>query len=150
MEVIREFSNEELKVLFLKDDQSSLLEALIIKDFGEEKYKKLRKYIKEKLGEEFTSIMNINGSKALVKVLSISTDLIGNVMMSDIVNMEIEKVENWINNGVIKELVNKVVTEEKATKSKRRKSRKSKKKSKSKTKSKKRKSKRRSRRSKSS
>lgn len=148
MEIVKEVGNDELRVVFLRDEQSTLLEALVIKDFGEEKYKKLKKYIKEKLGEEFTSIINIDGSKALAKVLSVSADLIGNTMMSDIINMEIEKVESWMNSGAIKELADKVITEGKAAKSKRR----SKRSKKSKTKAKKSRSKRRrrSRRSKSS
>ncbi|GAB6943663.1 hypothetical protein [Vulcanisaeta sp. JCM 14467] len=128
MDVIKEVGNDDLKFIFIKDDQSTLAEALYIKDFSEEKYKKLKKYIKEKLGEEFTSIISLDRGKALARVLLISVDQVGQSMINDVIDNEISKVDSWISNGVIKELIDKVVSETK----KARKTKKSRKKRKSK------------------
>ncbi|WP_252900384.1 hypothetical protein [Vulcanisaeta sp. JCM 14467] len=113
MDVIKEVGNDDLKFIFIKDDQSTLAEALYIKDFSEEKYKKLKKYIKEKLGEEFTSIISLDRGKALARVLLISVDQVGQSMINDVIDNEISKVDSWISNGVIKELIDKVVSETK-------------------------------------
>ena len=116
VDVIREVGNDDLKFIFIRDDQATLVEALYIKGFSEEKYKKLKRYIKDRLGEEFTGIINLDSGKALARVLLISTDQVSQSMINDVVDNEISKVDSWISNGVIKELVDKVVSETKRTK----------------------------------
>ncbi|GAB6947390.1 hypothetical protein JCM16161A_15200 [Vulcanisaeta sp. JCM 16161] len=131
MDVIREVGNDDLRFIFIKDEQAVLVEALYIKGFSEEKYKKLRRYIKEKLGEEFSGIINLNSGKALARVLLVSMDQVGQSFVNDVIDNEVSKVDSWISNGVIKELIDKVSSEVKETKRrarKKKKSRKSKKK----------------------
>ena len=145
MDVIREVGNDDLKFIFIRDDQSTLAEALYVKDFSEEKYKRLRKYIKERLGEEFTSIISLDQGKALARVLLIGVDQVGQSMINDVIDNEVGKVNSWVSNGIIKELIDKVLGEVREAKKARRKSKKkgrkrSKKKGKSRSKSKRRKS----------
>ncbi|WP_069807008.1 hypothetical protein [Vulcanisaeta thermophila] len=125
MEVLREFSNGDLRVLFLRENQSVLVEALIINGFSEEKYRKLMKQIKEKLGEEFMGVININDSKALVRALSVGVDLMSDVTINDVINMEVNKISNWLSSGVIKELIEKAISEAKKKKARRKTKRKS-------------------------
>ncbi|MFP3159967.1 MAG: hypothetical protein RXQ95_00900 [Vulcanisaeta sp.] len=124
MEVIKEVGGDDIKVMFVKDDQNAVLEALYVKGFSEDRYRKLRRYIKERLGEEFTGILNMDTGKALSKVLLISADLVNNLLVSDVIELEIDKTGRWIEDGILSELVNKVVSEVKeAKKAKRRKAR---------------------------
>ncbi|MCG2863411.1 MAG: hypothetical protein L7H10_03825 [Vulcanisaeta sp.] len=124
MEVIKEVGGDDIKVVFIRDDQNVVLEALYVKGFSEDKYKKLKKYIKEKLGEEFPSIVSIDTGKALGRALLIGADLVNNSLINDVVELESDKVSRWINDGVLKELVDKVASETKgAKKARKRKSR---------------------------
>nr|KJR71295.1 MAG: hypothetical protein TU36_08735 [Vulcanisaeta sp. AZ3] len=126
MELIKEVGDEELKFIFLKDDKNTLLEALYVKEFNEERYRKLRRYIREKLGEEFQRTISIGSNKALGKVLLISTDLVKQTIINDVVDMEAEKISKWLESGVIKELISKVSSEVKKTKKKKAKKKRSK------------------------
>jgi hypothetical protein len=76
----------------------------------------LRRYIKERLGEEFTGILNMDTGKALSKVLLISADLVNNLLVSEVIGLETDKASRWIEDGILSELVNKVVSEVKETK----------------------------------
>jgi hypothetical protein len=118
VELIKEVGGEELKFIFLKDDKNALLEALYVKEFNEERYRKLRRYVREKLGEEFQRTISIGSNKALGKVLLISTDLVKQTIINDVVDMEAEKISKWLESGVIKELISKVSSEVKKTKKK--------------------------------
>ncbi|ADN50310.1 hypothetical protein [Vulcanisaeta distributa] len=135
MDVIREVGNDDLKFIFIKDESAALVEALYVKGFSEERYKKLRRYIKERLGEEFSGVINLDSGKALVKVLLIGVDQVGQSLINDVVDNEISKVDSWMSNGVIKELIDKVVSEAKEAK-KTKKSRRKKKSKKTRAKSK--------------
>ncbi len=137
MDVIREVGNDDLKFIFIKDESAALVEALYVKGFSEERYKKLRRYIKERLGEEFSGVINLDSGKALVKVLLIGADQVGQSLINDVVDNEISKVDSWMSNGVIKELIDKVVSEAKKTKKSRRKKKSKKTRAKSKGKRKK-------------
>ncbi|WP_054842158.1 hypothetical protein [Vulcanisaeta distributa] len=128
MDVIREVSNDDFRFIFIKDEQAALVEVLYVKGFSEEKYKKLRKYIKDRLGEEFSGIISLDSGKALAKVLLVGTDQVGQSLINDVVDNEVSKVDSWISNGIIKELIDKVSSEVKETKKKKKKSRKSKRK----------------------
>lgn len=122
MEVIKEVGGDDIKVMFVKDDQNSVLEALYVKGFSEDRYRKLRRYIKERLGEEFTGMLNMDTGKALSKVLLISADLVNNLLVSEVIGLETDKASKWIEGGILSDLVNKVVSEvEEAKKAKRRK-----------------------------
>ncbi|WP_054858014.1 hypothetical protein [Vulcanisaeta sp. JCM 16159] len=124
MDVIKEVSNDVLRLAFIKDNQSFLLEVLRIDGFNEESYRRLRRYIKERLGEEFSSIISLESGKALAKVLLIGADQVGQSLINDVIDNELNKVNSWISSGVIKEIIDKVSGELKET----RKSRKSRKK----------------------
>ncbi len=124
VDVIKEVSNDVLRLAFIKDNQSFLLEVLRIDGFNEESYRRLRRYIKERLGEEFSSIISLESGKALAKVLLIGADQVGQSLINDVIDNELNKVNSWISSGVIKEIIDKVSGELKET----RKSRKSRKK----------------------
>lgn len=147
VESIREVGGDGVKVVFLRDDQNALLEALYIEGFSEEKYRRLRRYIKERLGEEFSGIVDIGSGKALGKVLLMGVDLVGQALINDIIELEAEKASRWLEGGTIKELVDKVLSEvkeaKKTKKSKRKRRKKKSKRSKSRSKSKPKKSSRR-------
>ncbi|WP_054853423.1 hypothetical protein [Vulcanisaeta distributa] len=125
MDVIKEVSNDVLRLAFIKDNQSFLLEVLRIDGFNEESYRRLRRYIKERLGEEFSGIISLESGKALAKVLLVGADQVGQSLINDVIDNELNKVNSWISSGgVIKEIIDKVSGELKET----RKSRKSRKK----------------------
>ena len=124
VDVIKEVGNDDVRLIFIRDDQNFLVESLFIKGFNEEKYKKLRRYVKEKLGEEFTGIVSLDTGKALTKVLLLGMDQVGQSIVNDVINVEEEKFNSWISNGVLKELIDKVNGEVSSAKKKSRKSRK--------------------------
>ncbi len=124
--MIREVGSDDLRFIFIKDDQSTLVEALYVKGFSEEKYRKLRRYIRERLGEEFTGMINLDPGKALAKVLLVGTDHVGQSLINDVIDNEVSKANSWVSSGIIKELIDKVSSEVKEVKKARRKARKKK------------------------
>jgi hypothetical protein len=116
VDVIKEIGGDDLKFIFIRDEPTFILEALYVKGFSEEKYRKLRKYIKEKLNEEFSGIITLNTGKALTKVLLVGGDQVGQSLINDLIDNEASKISMWISNGVIKELVDKVSSEVEETK----------------------------------
>ncbi|BDR92033.1 hypothetical protein [Vulcanisaeta souniana] len=147
MDVIKDIGGDDLKFIFAKDEQMYLLETLYVRGFSEEKYRKLRKYIREKLGEEFSSIVSLDGNKALAKVLLVGVDQVGQSLINDLVDNEIGKANSWIEGGIIKELVDKAASEVEETRKARSKSRKKGRRKKSRSKGKKKSARRRTRRS---
>ena len=147
MDVVKDVGGDNLKFIFVKDEQMYLLEALYVNGFSEEKYRKLRRYIREKLGEEFSGIVSLDGNKALAKVLLIGVDQVGQSLINDLVDNEISKVNSWIEGGIIKELVDKASSEVEETRKARSRSRRKSRRKKSRSKSKRGAKRRRSRRS---
>jgi len=88
-----------LKLILAKDD-FFLVCALVVDDFGESEYKKLRRYLKEKFGEEF-SLSRINGSLSLVKVIMVGLDHVSPVMIQEVLKNEMEKTKLWVSNSLV-------------------------------------------------